>query len=202
MKKYFFLLMFMPLCGVAQKWDVGINTGVSVISKPDMPFDQSEMTPTPAIMISAGRAIKPRLRLGLDVDLVRLWRKAAVTAYDHNGQPVGTYGDGRYCIGDMAIMISPSLTYAIGEFYFGGQIGYLVTTDGENKSYPEDGRRVYVNGAKGFFGGVHAGYRYNISRRFSLNAELRTNYFQAGAEPYYQFNAFQLQAMIGLRYSF
>ena len=206
MKKLFVLMIFMPLVGFAQKWDIGISTGVSVISKPDIPVDKSKMLLTPAVMISAGRIIKPKLRLGLDVDFVRLWRKAMIPSYDRNGQPVGTFRDGSYCIGNTAILIAPSLTYSISNFYFGGQFGYLATTDGTNAIAPESKEQYYMNGAKGFFGGLQAGYKRKISRSFSLNAELRSNYFQAdlrsGSILLYRFNAFQYQAMFGMRYSF
>ena len=208
MKKYLFLLVFMPLCSIAQKWDVGINTGVSVISEPGMPerFFKSEMTPTPAVMISVGRLIKPRLRLGLDLDFVRLWRKTEFEVTDLTGQTIATFSDGRFCIGNTALMVSPSLTYSIRNFYFGGQVGYLLTTEGENSDAKSTGR-MYMNKAQGFFGGLQAGYLHKINRRFSLNAELRGNYFDADADwyttftPTYRLHAFQVQAMVGLRYS-
>lgn len=204
MKRILYTLLFLPVFAQAQHWKLGLNVGVSAITELGGFTDNTKMRPSSALMLTASRAINPRVEIGVQMMATRLVRVSNdITSFNANGSPVGTYIDARVHIGKAAFLITPFLSWHIRRFYLGAQGGYFTTLDGQ---FDNSGKHamIYVNNFKGFTLGIHAGHDWPVTKNLLLNAELRANYIHARLKPnaivLNGFNTFQGAIMIGAKY--
>ena len=202
---FLLLILLFPLTAAAQRWQVGLSAGASVNTAPiDFSFYQdSRISPAPALMLSVSRRITPGLEAGIDVSATALKRVADVVIYQ-NGHPLGTASDARVHFGNAAFSITPSLSFLLGGFYLGPQLGYLTTTDG-NDDFSGSHAHIYYNHYSGFCAGAHAGYAAPLAKNVLLSAELRANYIVGTlTDKGYKTQANMVQAgvLVGLKYRF
>ncbi len=211
MKKLILALLLLPAVTHAQTWRVAISGGATIISKPGQAppaYTDSKMKPGGIGMLSISYRFSEDFDIGIDVAAANLVRTGDIVVYDQYGNPVGTYSDAGLHVGKIAFIATPSLSYHLHDFYLGPQLGYFVTSGGDNgfNFYSLKDSHYYFKDVRGFVAGAHLGYAHDLSKRFALFGALRGNYLNgsqmANGVSVYGFNMFQLQLTAGLSYEY
>lgn len=188
MKKLFTLLVMLPVCAYAQRFEIGIGAGASINGQPteNMYYKGDVINPNYAASAIAVVNVN-RWQFGANLQELGLSRKSNEAFPFYKGGTVG--GDGKaFVYGKFTTSLSAIANYKLLDgkrsyVYAGAAIGGVITRQDKNK--PMSTTEVTLthqykapDGGIGVVGGLQLGYTYILTHRLSLNAEFAPRYYQ------------------------
>jgi hypothetical protein len=187
------------------RWDVGVNLGGSIITRPLGPQDAYTGDKTSIVAdygVRVVRSLGEHWNVALDIGF-RKWESNGTWYNNYYGGKKLNPTPIRFQMGRPAISQSVQLNYVIPTYsrfrkinrsnlYFGVLFGLVTTVSDGSTQYSKynaepDSSYRYVSGYNygagiGYSFGGQVGYTYYVLRRWGINAEFSTRYADVGTE--------------------
>lgn len=211
MKKLLLLLLLLPATIYAQYFELGINGGISMHSRPiNNTFTVQDKPKSSFITAVKGDLVLPRFEIGISVELLNLTETNYLMpiynsrVYNYLARPLISP-----CAYVNHVHHIPG-TY----FYYGIMLGPAIARLGVNTweynggGNTPSGYTTTYNSVSGFTGGIQGGFVFTLHNRLALNGELAVRYTDFNYknpkstqtdEPYH-YRVIYVPITLGLRY--
>lgn len=173
MKKLITIALLAPLAAFGQKWEIGINggissTGAAKINATDIMGTRATINPTCAVSLKRNFG---HIQIGLQIEPTQM--SYEYKTWDYYRSSTMSYH--KVTLGNPNVPILLTGNYKVNlrkSYIYGGVcIGYGIYTTTFPKSNHGDVYDLYLRPKNSPMAGAQVGYDYFITKRFAINAE-------------------------------